>query len=468
MREEEPAEKTPEIMYERLIKNAQEILVQNEDRGLIMPDRGYYEGVWLWDTGFIEIGEAHSNPEAASRRLFDWISQAQWKNGFVPHILFLDKKVERYFPGPEYWQIETSSNRPAAETSGITQPPVLAFCSWEVYEKLKTESPDNAKDFLAKMFPRLLAFHQYLIRERDPEQSGLVSIYHPWESGMDNSPRWQEALAKIPVSQKQIIEIRNLRRDVKNLKNQWAKEGKNDTEALEMALSMRPTDEDYARFFFLLNFSKDRQYDDRKIYREIPFNVKDVLFNSIFCASNQSLLEIARELKIENSEVAQIEKYLEKQKIALEKLYDPETNLYYDFDVKNQRLIKRKTIAGFMPLITGMVPKERAERMAKIGQSEDFSLNKGKFLIASTAKSDPNFHSQSYWRGPIWMPTNWLVAKGLEISGLKPESEQIKKSLLELVTEKGFYEYFDAQTLTGLGRADFSWTAALTIDILKQ
>jgi hypothetical protein len=34
---------------------------------------------------------------------------------------------------------------------------------------------------------------------RDPENRGLVATLHPWESGMDNSPMWDEALMAVPV-----------------------------------------------------------------------------------------------------------------------------------------------------------------------------------------------------------------------------------------------------------------------------
>lgn len=33
---------------------------------------------------------------------------------------------------------------------------------------------------------------------RDPEGKGVVAILHPWESGMDNSPAWDEAM-KFPI-----------------------------------------------------------------------------------------------------------------------------------------------------------------------------------------------------------------------------------------------------------------------------
>jgi hypothetical protein len=37
-----------------------------------------------------------------------------------------------------------------------------------------------------------------------------------------------------------------------------------------------------------------------------------------------------------------------------------------------------------------------------------------------------------------------------------------------MVAKSGCYEYFDPLTCAGAGAANFSWTAALTIDLLKS
>ena len=41
--------------------------------------------------------------------------------------------------------------------------------------------------------------YKWFIKFRDPQNSGLVSILHPWESGYDNSPLWDEPMSKIKV-----------------------------------------------------------------------------------------------------------------------------------------------------------------------------------------------------------------------------------------------------------------------------
>jgi hypothetical protein len=40
--------------------------------------------------------------------------------------------------------------------------------------------------------------------------------------------------------------------------------------------------------------------------------------------------------------------------------------------------------------------------------------------------------------------------------------------MLELVRRSGCHEYFDPITGQGLGSPDFSWTAALVLDVLAQ
>ncbi|MEW6407735.1 MAG: trehalase family glycosidase [Patescibacteria group bacterium] len=452
-------------MQNKIYHQAKRILQKNEKQGFIMPDRGYYQGVWLWDTGFIALGEAYFNPEKSAKRLLNFILKSQWKNGLIPHILFFNQETKGYFPGPKYWQTQVSKNCPQAQTSGITQPPNLAFCVLMIYEKLKEKSSEKAKEFLAKIYPLLLKYHQYLINERDPQNFGLVSIYHPWESGMDNSPRWQEILSRISIAKEQIEEIKFLRKDIKNLTKQWEIDGTSRSEALNLAVSMRPTNEDYARFYYLVKFLAGQNYNDKKIYFEIPFNVKDILFNSVFYVSNEALILMAKEINEKNSE---IENYLKKQKQAIEKLYDNESGLYYDLDFKTNKLIKRKTIASFMPLFAGIPKKDQVKKIAEVAAGPEFKGKNSLFLIPSTSRFDLAYHSKSYWRGPIWMPTSWLILRGFERIGLTLISQEIKKSLIELVAQKGFWEYFDAENLTGLGRQNFSWTAALIIDVLKN
>ena len=79
---------------------------------------------------------------------------------------------------------------PEDETVQVSQ--IYESPSWSHPLGTDSEGKDalsSTRTFLHDIYPRLLAWHRYLLTYRDPEESGLVTIYHPWESGTDNSPR---------------------------------------------------------------------------------------------------------------------------------------------------------------------------------------------------------------------------------------------------------------------------------------
>jgi glycogen debranching enzyme len=88
--------------------------------------------------------------------------------------------------------------------------------------------------------------------------------------------------------------------------------------------------------------------------------------------------------------------------------------------------------------------------------------------LPSVPLSAPQFDPTKYWQGPVWINMNWLIIDGLRRYGYQKEALELKKSTLELVKKSGFYEYFDPKNGAPAGAANFSWTAALIIDLLKS
>ena len=66
------------------------------------------------------------------------------------------------------------------------------------------------------------------------------------------------------------------------------------------------------------------------------------------------------------------------------------------------------------------------------------------------------------------MNVNWFLVRGLERAGLTAEAKQLAALTIELVTRSGFVEYYEPTTGEPLGARDFSWSAALTIDLLLR
>ena len=80
--------------------------------------------------------------------------------------------------------------------------------------------------------------------------------------------------------------------------------------------------------------------------------------------------------------------------------------------------------------------------------------------------SSPDFKARRFWQGPVWINLNWLIADGLERYEYNNLANDLRRETLELVQQGGMHEYFSALTGKPAGAAGFSWTAALTIDIL--
>src|SRR5687768_9538251 len=266
------------VRREALAARAEEVLCQNDMGGWTRAASEHYPHQWSWDTGIIAIGLANLDTARATRELLTLFDH-QWKTGKVPHIVFNpEAPPESYFPGAEHWACAAASpDAPPAPpyTSCLCQPPIHAVAALRIWEAASSERASaEATAFLREIYPRLLAWHRYLLTYRDPEGSGLVTIYHPWESGTDNSPRWDTAIEAVEVGELPRFE----RQDLGHVDDP----------------SERPTDADYDRYLWLVKLVKGAACDEATIYRSHPFLVKDVLFSAILVAANEALLEISR------------------------------------------------------------------------------------------------------------------------------------------------------------------------------
>ncbi|NIR13100.1 MAG: hypothetical protein GWN86_03755, partial [Desulfobacterales bacterium] len=69
---------------------------------------------------------------------------------------------------------------------------------------------------------------------------------------------------------------------------------------------------------------------------------------------------------------------------------------------------------------------------------------------------------------PVWININWMLSQGLTGYGYKQKADAMKKDMIQLPIRFGFHEYFDSQTGKGYGSGNFSWTAALFLDLVYE
>ncbi len=428
----------------RLLIRAKQVLNRNWQGNYTISSPDLYVHQWGWDSAFCAMGYARYDIKRAMQEIKSLFA-GQWKNGMLPHIIF--RKQPGYFPDAKFWQSEDNPHKPAVPTSGIIQPPMQAIAVWHLYQAAAVKEGGKVKEFVKFIYPYLFKWHQYLMTERDPENSGLATVFHPWESGLDNSPRWDNLLAKIQpknLSAYQRIDIKRLPAD------------------------QRPTDEVYDKYIYLVELMKRYGYQVERFYSFFPFKVKDAAFNSILYRANICLRQLA-ELIGEDSK--EIEEWLRRTRHNFWHYFGASDSpgLVYDFDLISRRVVKRRTVAALLSLLTDLLTLKEAQLVRNFMRHAHFCHSQCEhhhYLVTSLPYLEADFNPLNYWRGPIWVNMNWLLIQGLREQGLWDDAEQIKESLLELIFRHGFYEYYSPIDGQGLGASNFSWSAALVIDLL--
>ncbi|MEL6922723.1 MAG: trehalase family glycosidase, partial [Bacteroidota bacterium] len=290
----------------------------------------------------------------------------------------------------------------------------------------------------------------YYYDHRDPEEEGLIYIQHPWSSGTDNSPVWDDALGRIDVDKINLPAYE--RKDLQNPK----------------AAAHRPTQLDYDRYVHLVDICRKANYNDEAIFETSPFLIQDPLFNSILVRSNEALIEIALLL---GEDISDMIAWNELTIHSInEKLWDEERALYNAWDLRADKAIQTESHSALMPLFGGIPTVSQAERMVEVLLGKTFGASGKNFLCPSYAVNSPKINYEKYWRGPLWINMNWMLHKGLTRYLFIDEANKVKEDSLQLLGQYGFYEYFDPRKRivesAGYGTQQFSWSAALCIDFL--
>lgn len=427
-----------------LIRQAKTVLNFNWTGSYTRPGPRLYPHQWSWDSAFIAIGYARYDTQRAVKELSHLLDN-QWTNGLVPHIVFDPGFSGEYFPGSGFWHAECDASAVCTlATSGVVQPPLHATAALQVYRQAQEEAV--AREFLECVYPRLSAWHDYLYRERDPEDEGLVYIRHPWESGMDNSPMWDQILQRMQLRPDEMPEYHRV-----------------DTHIV--SAGDRPEKAAYDRFAYLVRLFSGRDYDEDRIREDCPFLVQDVLFNSLLCQGEKDLARIARTL---GEDPSLHETRAGKTVDAMNrKLWDEEHATYLDFDLISGQPIRVYAAAGYLPLYAGVPDGKQARLMLESLKNTGFRLEDESVIPVPTY--DPSgygFSPVRYWRGPVWINMDWLMMRGFERYGYEEESVRLRRTIVELVRNSGFHEYFDPFDGTGHGSDSFSWTAALLLDVV--
>ncbi|MBT2414903.1 hypothetical protein J7I94_30930 [Streptomyces sp. ISL-12] len=427
-----------------LRRGAARVLTGNWTGASTVPSRTLYPHQWSWDSAFVAIGLRHLSAHRAQREL-ESLFAAQWADGRIPHIVFNPAVPEdAYFPSPDFWRSSRAgraAGAPAApETSGIVQPPVHALAAWLVHRA----DPDLSRRhrFLDRAYPRLTAWHDYLLTRRDLGGGGLAAVVHPWEPGTDNSPCWDRALARVDPAPPDTFRRADL--DHGHPRD-------------------RPTDLDYGRYVRLAADYREAGYDDRAA--RPAFAVEDPCFNALLAVGEHALAATARALGRDDAPHTARADALTRH--LVDRLWDAEAGLFRVRDLRTDDLVEERAVTGLVPLLLPHVPPGVVQALRGTLAGPGFAAP-GTRLVPSYDLTGPAFDPQRYWRGPAWFNTAWLIHRGLRTHGLDADAARLRQGFLAEAGRSGFAEYVDPVTGEARGARHFSWTAALTLDLLRS
>ena len=173
---------------ERLRSEAHRVLAGNWRHGSLADGTPYgftcpapprYRHQWYWDSCFHAIVWRHLDPARAREELRTLLRGGRL-DGFIPHTIFWHDNAG-WRRAPFYATHSVRGNRATAHI----QTPFLAV-AWELVAAASEDEPG----FAAEGLDALRLHYDWLDRHRDPDGDGLISIIHPDESGLDDSPKY--------------------------------------------------------------------------------------------------------------------------------------------------------------------------------------------------------------------------------------------------------------------------------------
>ena len=350
--------------------------------GYTAPNRVRYPWQWLWDSCFhaliwAELGDDRGLDELAQ------VLGAAGASGCVPHMTYqLDPRHHE-----EFWGRRGASS--------ITGPPMYGHALAELCRR-GAHVPERLVAAAAEGLEFLL--HR---RERHVE-SGLVLLCHPWESGADNDPRWDD----------------------------YCDGGFDERRWFEHKGELLGTIERDAAGAPVAN--------PKFAAASAGFSAL-VAFNALDLAGATGALEPAAAHRLAD---------------AVRARWDNDLHNYTDAGAAEGGSGRVRTAYGLLGLLTESDPERIAAVAADLGDPRAYGGSCGP---AGVHRDEPAFTPRAYWRGPSWPQIDYLLWLGLRRAGQEAAAHALAEATIAGAEKSRLAEYWDSDDGTGLGAIPQSW-----------
>ena len=389
----------------------------DQDYDFVCPSKTTYPFQWFWDSCFHAIVLSHLDPVRAESELTSLLANQQ-PSGLVPHVAFWQREAFEERLGD--YSIAYST----PYFSDCMQPPLLAEAVAAVAARGRGEP------FLREVLPAVRRYFDWLHDVRDPDDDGLVAVLQADETGLDESPKFDDYLGV-------------------------SGDNRPDYDAAwhRVADPYAEVGRDPVRMFAL-----DRFIDE------------DVMVNTIYAENQRVLGDLLAQVGDASGAADFIARALRTREALVAKCWDPDAGLFWDLAGLAERPLRTSTMTSLFPLLLPELPEPIAVRL--IAQLEDPSAYGTPWPVPTCSRREPAFRPGAVgehllWRGASWVNVNWYLCRGLRRHGRADLARRIEDSTATMIERWGFREYYNTLTGEGHGAPDFSWSA-LILDLLER
>jgi putative isomerase len=141
-------------------------------REAMTPSMIHYVGVWQWDAFFHALAYRHVEKQLAHDQI-RIVLDHQREDGMIPDAIHDEGTVTRL-------------DHPIV--ADVTKPPLIAWASYKLYEH------DGDREFLDEIYEPIVRWNNWWFENNDVDGNGLCEYHHPYSSGLDDSPLWDEGM----------------------------------------------------------------------------------------------------------------------------------------------------------------------------------------------------------------------------------------------------------------------------------
>lgn len=427
---------------------------------------------WPWDTWKQAYAMAHFNPEVAKdniRAMFAYQIQADdtvrpWDAGFIPDLLAYNTSPKRGGDGGNWNERNTK--------------PSLA--AWAVMEVYKTTED---KAWLEEMYPKLVAYHDWWLRNRDnngngvPEYGASRDKAHNTDNGdmlftVERGDK-KEELAGLDKYQ-EIIKSGNY--DHIEIPAQTAaswESGRDDAAAFGF-IDKDQLDAYVAnggkRSDWEVKFAQNRDKDGTLLgYSLLQESVDQA---SYMFSDNQYLAQMA-DILDKDTDAKEFREKADKLASYINTcMFDEGTGFFYDIRIEDKPLAngcagkpiveRGKGPEGWSPLFNKAATQANADAVVKV--MKDTSEFNTYIPLGTAALSSPAFGPDIYWRGRVWVDQFYFGLKGMESYGYRDDAVEMAGAFFDhadgLVGDGPIRENYNPLTGDQQGAPNFSWSSA--------